>query len=252
VDQLPDREVTTGVAPEQLARTFVELADTLVDDYDLVDLLQMLTERCVELTGATEAGLLLANEDGALRVMAASRERTHLLELFQLQNREGPCLDCFRSGESVASTDLAANAERWPLFVPRAVSAGFHSVQAIPLRLRNQVLGALNLFLDEPGGISRTDVAVAQAMADVATISLLQERMVREIQLTAGQLQTALNSRVVLEQAKGILAEHWQVDPEDAFQDLRRFARDRNRKLSDVARAIVAGHLSSDEIERSR
>jgi hypothetical protein len=225
---------------ERLAQTFVELADTLVDDFDVVDFLQMLTERSVELTGATEVGLLLADEAGTLRVMAASKERSHLLELFQLQNQEGPCLDCYRSGEPVSATDLDGDSDRWPTFSPRAVSAGFRSVQAIPMCLRGRVLGAMNLFLDRTGGVSAEDQTLAQAMADVATIGLIHEQTLRDSHTAASQLQRALTSRVVIEQAKGMLAEQLRLEPDEAFQRLRSFARDENRKLTEVAEAVVA------------
>jgi transcriptional regulator with GAF, ATPase, and Fis domain len=243
-------DVETGIdsGRRELARTFVELADTLVDEFDVVDFLQMLTQRCVDLAGASEVGLLLADQGGTLRVMAASQERSHLLELFQLQNQQGPCLDCYRDGEPVSSNDLEADSDRWPIFAPRAVAAGFRSVQALPLRLRGEVLGALNLFVDHTGGVSHVDQAVAQAMADVATIGLLQERSVRDLSAAADQLRTALQSRVVIEQAKGILAEQVGLDPDAAFQRLRQFARDHNHKLTVAARAVVNGEISGADL----
>ena len=154
----------------RLVDTFVELADTLVEDFDLVEFFSALAERVVELGIASEAGILLVDETGDLQFMAASHERSHLLELFQVQNQEGPCQDCFTTGEPVGVADLEDEHDRWPLFTPRALSTGFRSVQAVPLRLRGTILGALNLFLTEPGGIDQEAQAVAQAMADVATI----------------------------------------------------------------------------------
>ncbi|MFJ2901789.1 GAF and ANTAR domain-containing protein [Streptomyces sp. NPDC087212] len=225
---------------EQLmARTFVELADSLVADFDLIDFLRMLTDRCVDLLDASAAGVLLADRDGVLRVMAASDERVRLLELFQLQNHEGPCLDCFHSGVPVTVPDLHAEAARWPLFAGQAQHIGFTGVQALPMRLRDEVVGALNLFHTGPTPISPDATPFAQALADVATISLLQQRTAERSTLLNEQLQTALNSRVLIEQAKGKLAERQHTDMETAFTTLRGYARSHNRRLSDVARAFI-------------
>lgn len=242
-------ELTTEGAREQrLAATFVELADTMVDDFDVADFLHLLVERVAEVLDASEVGLMLADAAGRLHVMAASNERTHLLELFQLQNEEGPCLDCFRNGRPVASDDLEADRERWPDFVPAALDAGFRSVQALPMRVRAQVLGALNVFGADVGALTEADQAIGQAMADVATIGLLQERSVRDSQLTAEQLQIALDSRIVIEQAKGVLAEQATLDMGDAFARLRTYARNHNRRLSEVAREVVDGSRTAQSL----
>ena len=233
-DAAPSRE-------QQLVATFVALADTLVEDFDVVEFFSSLTERVVELGIASEAGILLADESGHLRVMAASQEPIHFLELLQLQNEEGPCFDCFTTGRPVGVDDLAAADARWPRFAPRAVSAGFRSVQAVPLRLRGAVLGALNLFLTEPGGIDGEAEAVVQAMADVATIGLLQQRELDRAHTVADQLQQALQTRIGVEQAKGIISERRGIAMDAAFSLLRTYARDHNRKLQDVAREVVRG-----------
>ncbi|WOX12719.1 GAF and ANTAR domain-containing protein [Streptomyces sp. N50] len=222
-----------------LAKTFVELADNLVADFDLIDFLRLLTDRCVGMLGADAAGVLLADRDGELRVMAASDEQVRLLELFQLQNDEGPCLECFRSGAPVVVPDLTREAERWPRFVTTAHRSGFTAVQALPMRLRDEVVGALNLFRAAPGPFDPAATLIAQALADVATISLLQQRSSHLSAILNEQLQTALNSRVLIEQAKGKLAERLGVDMERAFTALRGYARAHNRRLSDVARAFV-------------
>ncbi|MFF1674721.1 GAF and ANTAR domain-containing protein [Streptomyces sp. NPDC058256] len=222
-----------------LAKTFVELADNLVADFDLIDFLRLLTDRCVGLLGASAAGVLLADRDGELRVVAASDEQVRLLELFQLQNDEGPCLDCFRTGAPVAVADLGAATTRWPHFAVQARRSGFGAVQALPMRLRDEVVGALNLFRATPGPFDPAATPLAQALADVATISLLQQRSAHRSTVLNEQLQRALNSRVLIEQAKGKLAERQNIDMERAFSSLRGYARAHNRRLSDVARAFI-------------
>jgi ANTAR domain/GAF domain len=224
-----------------LSETFVELTDTMVAGFDVIDFLHVLTDRSVQLLDVSAAGLLLADPRGELRVVAASSEAVRLLELFQLQNDQGPCLDCFRAGGPVAAADLAAEAQRWPRFAPAAQQAGFAAVQALPMRLREQVIGALNLFRAAPGAFDPADIRVGQALADVATISLLHERSMRHSDTLNEQLQTALNSRIIIEQAKGKLAERLRVDMDQAFSVLRDHARTRNLRLSDVALAFVDG-----------
>ena len=213
----------------------------MVADFDVIDFLHVLTDRSVQLLDVSAAGLLLADPRGELRVVAASSEAARLLELFQLQNDQGPCLDCFRAGQPIAAADLAADAERWPRFAAAAREAGFAGVQALPMRLRDQVIGALNLFRATPGTFDSADVRIAQALADVATISLLHERSMRHSDILNEQLQTALNSRVIIEQAKGKLAERLGLDMAQAFSLLRDYARDRNRRLVDIAQAFVDG-----------
>ena len=224
-----------------LMETFVELTDTMVIGFDMMDFLHVLTDRSVQLLDVAAAGLLLADPRGELRVVAASSEAARLLELFQLQNDQGPCLDCFHGGEPIAVPDLAAAVSRWPQFAAAAQQAGFASVQALPMRVRDQVIGALNLFRVSPGALDATDVRIGQALADVATISLLNERNLRHSDTLNEQLQAALNSRVVIEQAKGKLAERLGLDVSQAFSLLRNYARARNQRLSDLARAFVDG-----------
>ena len=237
---------------ELLSETFVELTDTLVAGFDVIDFLHVLTDRSVQLLDVSAAGLLLADPRGELRVVAASSEAARLLELFQIQNDQGPCLDCFRSGRPVAAADLAAAAARWPRFAPAARQAGFAAVQALPMRLREQVIGALNLFRADPGALAPADIRVGQALADVATISLLHERSMRHSDTLNEQLQTALNSRVIIEQAKGKLAERLGVDMDQAFSLLRDRARASNRRLSDLARAFVDGTEDPRRSEREQ
>jgi hypothetical protein len=226
---------------EQLTDAFVELADTMVAEFDVIDFLHLLTRRSVQLLDASAAGVLLADPRGELRLVAASTEAVRVLELFQLQNDQGPCLDCFRTGQPVAAPDLTAAGQIWPQFAAAARRAGFAAVQALPMRLRDQVIGALNLFQATPGGLGPGDVRVGQALADVATIGLLQQRGTRRSETLNEQLQGALNSRVAIEQAKGKLAERAGLDMDQAFTTLRTYARDRNLRLSELAQAFIDG-----------
>jgi len=231
-----------------LAAALVELADTLVDDFDMVEFLQLLARRCVELFGAVEAGLMLADPAGTLRYMASSSERAKILELFELQSEEGPCLDCFRSGEQVVNQRLTDPGGRWPRFSVKAQAAGFVSAHALPLRVRGTVIGAINLFHATDHRLGVADVRLGQAMADIATIGILQARALSHATVLAEQLQVALKSRIVLEQAKGRLAERVGVDLDEAFTRLRGFSRSHNRGLTSVAEAFLAGDLGAGEL----
>ncbi len=233
-----------------LARTLVELADTLVADFDVVELLTRLADRCVEVLDVGAAGLMLVAPDGEMRVMASSSEAMRVLELFELQAQEGPCLDCYRTGDPVVNQDLAQVDGRWPRFAPEALGAGFHSVHALPMRLRGAVIGALNLFHLEPGEMRQADVEAAQALADVATIAILQHRAAREAQVVNEQLDHALNSRIVIEQAKGMVAERESLNMEQAFSALRTHARNHNCRLVDIAHDVIAGTLTASALDR--
>ena len=232
-----------------LARTLVELADTLVDDFDVVDLLTLLADRCVETLDVAAAGIVLASPDGRLRVVASTSDAMRLLELFELQADEGPCLDCFRTGQPVGTEHLGSARTRWPRFAAEAIEAGFHSVQALPLRLRGTVIGALNLFHTDPVAPGRADAEVAQAFADVATIAILQHRAVREAQVVNEQLNRALNSRIVVEQAKGMVAEREGLDIPRAFARLRGHARNHNLRLGDLADDVITGKVAASTLD---
>ena len=240
----------TTVSAERLATIFVEIADTMVDEFDLIEFLHMLTDRTADLVGAAAVGLLLADNDGRLEFMAGSDENVKLLELFQLQTHEGPCLEAFRTGHPVINVNLGKATPRWPRFAPRATAAGFQSVHAFPMRLRSQVIGALNVFGDTKGGdFSDGDVPIVQALADVAAISLLQERAVRRGEVLSEQLQGALNTRIVIEQAKGAVAQAQRISVDEAFARIRKYARNNHRKLTDVAYSIVADWRTLAELE---
>lgn len=227
------------VSRERLAEVFVELADTLVDEFDLIEFLHTVTARTAELVEVSAVGVLLADHHGQLQFMAASDEATRLLELFQIQHHEGPCLDAFLTRAPVVNADLREAARHWPLFAPRAAQTGYRSVHAIPLRLRSQVIGALNLFGADTGTLGPGDIQIVQALADVATIGILQERAIHRAEVLTEQLQGALNSRVVIEQAKGALARIHDVDVDDAFALMRSYARNHNRKLGELAHAVI-------------
>jgi GAF domain-containing protein len=237
--------VTTmaAIVDERLAQTFVELADTLVGGFDLMEFLHMLTERCVELLEVDAAGLLLADARDALQLVAASTEQARVVELFQIQNDEGPCLECYRTGQPVIVADIASDdaTARWPRFSAAAQEMGFAAVHAIPMRLRDQVIGTLNLFSSGPDGLDPAVARAARALVDVATIGILQERASREQGIVAGQLQVALNSRVIIEQAKGIVAERLRVSPDQAFVLLRHYARSNNHPLTQLAGDVIGG-----------
>jgi len=226
-----------------VVRALVEMADTLVDDYDVIDLLTGLTDRCVSLLDVSAAGVMLASPAGSLELAASSSEAMRLLELFELQEQEGPCLDAFRTGEVVEHENLEAGTGRWPLFAAAALEAGFRSALAMPLRLRDVTLGALNLLSVTRVPIDEADLVVARAFADLATLSIVQHRASAEAQRLNEQLSAALSSRVVIEQAKGVLAERAGIDLAEAFVRLRAFARHNNLRLTEVAQAAVDGTL---------
>jgi GAF domain-containing protein len=228
-----------------VVRVLVEMADTLVDDYDVVDLLTGLADRSVSMLGASAAGVMLASPAGSLGLVASSSEAMRLLELFELQSREGPCLDAFLTGEAVEHEVLHAGGGRWPVFSAAAVEAGFHSVVALPLRLRHATLGVLNMLNTSPAPMDEANVIVARAFADLAALSIVQHRASAEAQRVNQQLSSALNSRIVIEQAKGVISERAGVDLAEAFSRLRAWARNHNLRLTDVAQAAVDATLDS-------
>jgi GAF domain-containing protein len=240
------------VAREQaLVETFVTLADTLVDEFDVIDFLHGLAERSVEILDVSAAGIMLADLDGRLRHAACSNEQMRLVELFELQLEEGPCFDAYGQSAPVRSATPEDVQARWPEFAVRAFEAGFQAVSAVPMRLRADVIGALNLFSSRPAQLSDDDIRVAQAMADVATIGILQERTISNVRSLSAQLERALESRIVVEQAKGIVAERRKVNVDSAFELIRAFARRHNRLLGETARSIIDGHLAPERLDPS-
>jgi GAF domain-containing protein len=235
---------------QHMTEVFVEVADSLIDDFDLIDFLQQLSVRCMELLNVAAVGILLADQHDILQTMAASDEHTRLLELFALQHDQGPCVDCYKSGQArtnINLTDPKVTAA-WPAFAARAAETGFVATNALPLRLRGRVIGALALFQTDPGPLSNEDITLAQALADMATIAILQQRTLDQSQVERAQLQYALTSRIVLEQAKGILAERWHISVDDAFAAFRGYARAHNLQLARLAREIANGTFDTTQI----
>jgi transcriptional regulator with GAF, ATPase, and Fis domain len=234
---------------QRLAQVFVELADTLVEEFDVVDLLQTLTERCVELVDTDATGLMLDDQRGTLQVAAYTDESARVLELFELQKAEGPCLDCFATGRAIANIDLETDGGPWPVFAQAARGLGFATSHALPLRLRRQVIGALNLFTIRAGPLSDDHLAVAQGLADIATIGLLHERAARDQVVVSEQLQTALHSRILIEQAKGVLSARAGTSVGEAFHLMRAHARRTGSLLTTVADGIVSGSIDIRQLQ---
>lgn len=235
-----------------LIRTLVGLADNLVDEFDVVDLLTLLSDRCVQTLDVASAGVMLATPAGNLQVVASSSDAMRTLELFQLQSDEGPCVECYRTGRPIVNLDLTTVDGRWPRFAPHAVDAGYHSVHSLPMRLRRTTIGALNMFRSDDGALDADEVAVAQAFADVATIAILQHQTTVNAQQVNEQLSGPLNSRIVIEQAKGKISEAAGLSMDHAFQRLRAHARNHNLRLGELARSIAEGDVAPASLDQHR
>jgi GAF domain-containing protein len=243
--------VVKGVTRELLlARTLVELADTLVADHDVIDFLYLLCDRAVELLDADAAGVLLLDSAGGLEVAASSSSDLHDLEKLEAHAHEGPCVEALRSGARVDATDLSQDRGRWPAFAAQAVASGFRSVHARPLRLRDDHIGALDIFRTRTGGFTEEDAAAAGALADMASIAIVHQRALSAAEEQIGQLEHALDSRIVIEQASAVLADREGLDPGEAFGLIRRYARDHNERLQRVARRFLDGDLDSRVLRR--
>lgn len=247
------REVSAATSRERLlAEAFVEMADSSTDDFDVAALLRSLAARCVELLGVSAAGILLADAQGELGLVARSGEDVRVLDLFAREQEEGPCLDCYRSG--TAHTNVALGSleafTAWPQFAARALETGHEMVQVLPLRRGEQVIGTLNLFQVKPKELVPDKIALAQALADVATIAVLQRRSLERGEVERGRLQEALTSRIVIEQAKGVLAERWKCTVDEAFAALRQYARANRLRLAECARQVVEGELDTEGVRR--
>jgi GAF domain-containing protein len=232
-----------------LIATLVELADNLVDDYDVIDVLTVLSDRCVEAVDVDAAGVMLASPQGELQFVASSSESMRVLELFQIQVAEGPCVDCYRGGLAIVNHSLSAADGRWPLFTPRALAQGFRSVHSLPMRLRGRTIGALNLFRTHQGPLDDDDVALAQGLADVATIAILQHQSSLNASTLNAQLSNALNSRIIIEQAKGMVREATNCDMDEAFNRLRGHARNHNEGLTELATRVVERTMVLSELD---
>jgi GAF domain-containing protein len=227
----------------------VELADNLVDDFDVIDVLTMLSDRFVDAIDVAAAGVMLASPGGELQYVASSSESMMVLELFQIQVDEGPCMDCYRSGNAIVNHALVDPDETWPRFSPRAIAMGFQSVHCLPMRLRGRTIGALNLFRTEQGWLSDEDVIVAQGLADVATIAILQHRTSLNSKTLNDQLSFALNSRIIIEQAKGMVSQATNCEMKEAFARLRAHARNHNIGLTEVATSVVNNTLQGTDLD---
>lgn len=235
-----------------LVATLVEMADNLVDSYDVIDVLTLLSERCVETIDVAAAGVMLAQPGGKLQYLASSSDTMRVLELYQIQANEGPCVDCYLTGKAIVNRQLVDPDEDWPSFTPRAIEQGFQSVHCLPMRLRGRTVGALNLFRTDVGLLTPEDVTVAQGLADVATIAILQHEASVGAQLLNDQLSRALNSRIIIEQAKGMICQSLSCDMVEAFARLRTHARNHNFRLTNVAANLVQGRLRVDELDQPR
>lgn len=247
---MTDRHETNDTSEQAalVAQSFVALADTLVDDFDVVELLDRLVADCVTLIGVDAAAILLLNRDRNLEVVASSNEASYVMEVFQLESRSGPCVEAVQSGEAVSITDLAQLRERWPAFANAIEGKGFTAVYALPMRLRDDKIGALNLFNSSQPPLSEFDSRLAQALADVATIGILQHRIVTRSSVLVEQLQLALNTRISVEQAKGVIAEYGGVDMGEAFEAIRSYSRTNRLKLSSVAESLIRRDLAPDAV----
>lgn len=244
--------MTSMSREQQVSEVFVQVADSLIDDFDLIEFLEQLCTHCVTLLDVSAVGILLASEKDTLHTVAASDETTHVLELFAIQHDQGPCLDCYRDGTARTNIDLndPAATGNWPSFAERARGSGFHTSHVFPLRLRNRAVGAMNLFHTGRQPLTAPDTSLAQALADVATIALLQQRDLGQEQREKAQLQHALTTRIAIEQAKGILAERWNTNPDLAFTALRTYARTHQLRISELARQLIDQTIDTAQIPR--
>jgi transcriptional regulator with GAF, ATPase, and Fis domain len=228
----------------QLVRSFVSLADSLVNEYDVIDTLQTLVDQCTSLFGATACNIVLGSDDQHLEVAAATSEECREIGRLQLEADQGPCIEAVTRRDVVSVVDPAQMVDRWPVFAEASVDAGYRSAHAIPMRLREQTIGSLNLFRDHEGALNEVDATAAQALADVATISIIRERAIRDGDEVREQLQRALDTRIVIEQAKGFLAHRHDLDTESAYRLLRDHARSAQAPLSSVAQGVVEGTVA--------
>jgi GAF domain-containing protein len=231
---------------------FVAVADTLTTDFDVVDLLHTLVEQCTTILDADAGGLMLVDGGGRLQLMTSTSEGADLVEVMQLNADSGPCIDCFASGVAISVPDIERSGHRWPAFRKAAVQAGFLSVHATPLKLRGQIIGTMNLFGTRRGALSERDAAAAQALSDVATIGILQERLVREGAIVAEQLHRALDTRILVEQAKGIIAHSLSITMEESFAVIRTYARNNNFTIRSVAEGVSNRTLTAEGIASAR
>ncbi|MGW1214158.1 GAF and ANTAR domain-containing protein [Streptomyces sp. NPDC002499] len=233
---------------QRVLNVFVEAVDTLTDDFDLIDFLHRLSIRCVELLDVDAAGVMIVDQHGELQLIAASDENTRLLELFALQHNQGPCVRCYRTGQAqlnISLTSPVATVGFGP-FAARARDAGFVVTHALPMKLRHQVIGAVNLFRSRPTHLSDSDIQIGQALSDVATIAILQQRNIEQSYIEKTQLQAALASRVIIEQAKGVLSERHNLGLDETFDAMRAYAHPRHLRLTELAQQVIDNTLDAE------
>ena len=233
---------------EKINDAFVRVTGTLVNDYDIVDLLSTLVNTCTELLDVQAGGILLADSVGVLELVASTSEEAETVEIMVLAAGAGPCVDCYTTGAPVNVPDIAQDAQRWPRFQRTALEQGFRAAHATPLRLHGQVIGAMNLLSTMPGPLSERDIKLAQALADVATVGIMHERTFRQPGTVAAQLYLALDTRVLIEQAKGALAQYLSCTMSEAFNALRGYARLHNVTLRFASQGILNRTIPIEQI----
>ncbi len=243
--------MTSTARERRLIETFLALTDTLTGEFDTVDFLTMLAERSTDLLGVSATGVVLTDGRGGLSVAAGSFRRSELREVFAAATEAGPCRDCVDSDAPVSAADLR-DTDRWPRFRAAAAAAGFAAVHAVPMRSHERAIGAVTFLHDEPRRLDAADARLGQALADAATIGLLHEQAARRAETVAQQLRSTLQNRVILEQAKGVVAAQGDVSPADAFTILRAHALSQGLHLSDLARGVVERTVDVATVIRSR
>ena len=224
---------------------FIEVANALASDYDVGEFLHMLVGRCSEALNSDAVSVLLEAQEGTLQLAAATSERMRELEDLEIRLGQGPCVETYRQGAPVSAGDMRKEQDRWPATAPKAMEIGLLAVNAFPLKVDGDSVGAFNVYREAAGALSDEELRLTQAFADVATVGILRDRKVSEAERRAEQLQGALDSRVLIEQAKGVLAERQGISTELAFDMIRRYARNHHRKLRGVCQQIIAG----DEVD---
>lgn len=233
---------------QRINEAFVKVAGTLMDQYDVVDLLSALVEECTDLLDIQAGGLLIANNLGELELIASTSEEAEFVEVMQLAAGAGPCVDCFHTGEQVSVDNIDASGDRWPEFRKAAMRKGFQAIHATPMRIRGKIIGSLNLLGTTPRHLSDRDAKLAQALADVAVIGILQERSLRDVNFVNEQLQLALDTRILVEQAKGVLAQMEKLDMDAAFTVLRAYSRANGISLRITAQNVINRSLDTADV----
>ncbi|MGW7412317.1 GAF and ANTAR domain-containing protein [Streptomyces sp. NPDC054863] len=238
---------------QHIAKAFVSLADSFAEDVDPTVLLDRLAAHCVALTSTDAAGIMMIDARGSLRTMAVSDSRAALLELFQMQSGQGPCIDAWHEQHRLDVPDLATQESRWPDFVPLARELGFRGAYALPMKVNGQGVGALNLLREDPGTLTDTELALAQALADVACVAVVrwQADPARPHDVLT-QVQAAVSVKATIETAKGLLAAAGGIGVQEADAALHRYSRLHGMSPSDAAQQLVRRTLDPCEVMAAR